>query len=352
MQTSVSAAPSIGVAGDIADLQTAAGGGIDSVISEEVSAEIPFGTMVAKGTADNGVKLLGSMSDEFRGVAVRSHDFTVGVELGDTGAKPKCVFGAGFDGRFRVLVEDAVTKLSPVHVRTGSVGGTAGAFRGSTAGVGLVVADKTFTAEADDETLTASAHGLLTGDGPVRVSNSGGGLPGGLAAATDYWVIRLSANTLKLASSLALALAGTSVLLSTDGTGTQTLSDKAQTFTAEADDDTLTASAHGLTTGHGPVTVANGGGALPTGLAAATSYWVIRLTANTFKLATSFANAMAGTAIDITTDGTGTQTITGGTERIVSRDLSDFARFTRSAAAGEVATVELQLVNESLTTTT
>jgi hypothetical protein len=48
---------------------------------------------------------------------------------------------------------------------------------------------------------------------------------------------------------------------------------------------------------------------LPAGLAAATNYWTIKLTDSTFKLATSYANAVAGTAIDITSTGTGTHTI-------------------------------------------
>lgn len=48
---------------------------------------------------------------------------------------------------------------------------------------------------------------------------------------------------------------------------------------------------------------------LPGGLSAATDYYVIKLTDTTCKLATSYANAVAGTAIDITTTGTGTHTI-------------------------------------------
>lgn len=49
---------------------------------------------------------------------------------------------------------------------------------------------------------------------------------------------------------------------------------------------------------------------LPAGLAAATDYFVIYLTANTFSLASSLVNANAGTAIDITDTGSGTHTIT------------------------------------------
>lgn len=49
---------------------------------------------------------------------------------------------------------------------------------------------------------------------------------------------------------------------------------------------------------------------LPAPLATATDYYVVRISDTTFKLATSYANAIAGTVIDITTTGTGTHTIT------------------------------------------
>lgn len=54
----------------------------------------------------------------------------------------------------------------------------------------------------------------------------------------------------------------------------------------------------------------NSGGALPTGISALTDYWTIRQSATTSKIASSRANAIAGTAVDFTTDGTGTNTIT------------------------------------------
>lgn len=94
----------------------------------------------------------------------------------------------------------------------------------------LVYADKTFTAANATEIFTAAGHTLQTGDGPFTVSNSGGALPAGLAAATDYWAIKIDANTFYLATSLANALAGTKVFITTDGTGTQTLADKTETM--------------------------------------------------------------------------------------------------------------------------
>lgn len=50
-------------------------------------------------------------------------------------------------------------------------------------------------------------------------------------------------------------------------------------------------------------------GTLPAGLATATNYYVIKVTDLTCKFATSYANAVAGTAIDITDAGSGTHNI-------------------------------------------
>ncbi|MCC6425638.1 MAG: hypothetical protein IT435_02335 [Phycisphaerales bacterium] len=82
-----------------------------------------------------------------------------------------------------------------------------------------------------------------------------------------------------------------------------------KTFTADNTTNVFTSSSHGLLTGKGPVVVSNSGGALPTGLAAATFYWPIRIDANTFKLATTRENAARGTAVDISTNGTGTNSV-------------------------------------------
>ncbi len=49
---------------------------------------------------------------------------------------------------------------------------------------------------------------------------------------------------------------------------------------------------------------------LPTGITAITDYFVIKLAGNVMKVATSLANALAGTAVDITDAGTGNQTFT------------------------------------------
>lgn len=83
--------------------------------------------------------------------------------------------------------------------------------------------------------------------------------------------------------------------------------------------DTVTVTAHGELTGAGPYYVATTGG-LPAGLTSLTPYWLIRVDDNTLKFATSAANATAGTAVDITTAGTGSHTITRtGNDVLVER---------------------------------
>jgi hypothetical protein len=69
----------------------------------------------------------------------------------------------------------------------------------------------------------------------------------------------------------------------------------------------VTWTAHGLATGSA-VEFTNSGGGLPTGITSGTTYYVIFIDANTFNLASSSANAYAGTQINFTGSSTGTHT--------------------------------------------
>ncbi len=225
-------------------------------------------------------------------------------------------------------------------------------------GLSLTFSNLTFTADAVTDKLTITAHGLQTGDGPLRVSNSGGALPGDLVAGVDYWAIFVDANNIKLASSLDCALQNLEIDLQSNGTGTQTLSAGTSptrvsdvsttrsltvhgssslhdvsvggevftypltTFLANATFDELSIDNHPFRTGDGPVQVSNSGGALPSPLLASTDYWVIRLNSAKFKLATTLAKALAGNAIDITTNGTGTNSIQSGTNATHTNDVT------------------------------
>ncbi|MHC4753157.1 MAG: right-handed parallel beta-helix repeat-containing protein, partial [Planctomycetota bacterium] len=84
--------------------------------------------------------------------------------------------------------------------------------------------------------------------------------------------------------------------------------------------DNIAETAHGYLTGS-QVTVSTDG-VLPTGLAAATPYWIIRVDADNLKLAASYALADAGTAVDITAAaGGGTHTVNSSYYGIISQGI-------------------------------
>lgn len=111
---------------------------------------------------------------------------------------------------------------------------------------------------------------------------------------------------------------------------------KPVSFTATAATDICAVTAHGYQTGNA-VQVSNSGGGLPAGLAAVTTYFVIVVDANSFKLATTAANAIAGTAIDITTAGTGTQFV-----------AKVYAMYSLKTVTGNGSLTDLVLANGSI----
>lgn len=86
-------------------------------------------------------------------------------------------------------------------------------------------------------------------------------------------------------------------------------------------------------------------GTLPTGLSLATDYYIIAISSTTIKLASSRANAVAGTAIDITGQGSGTNTATGtltartlgqhGGEEAHSTTISEMPAHSHSIGGGQ-----------------
>lgn len=83
--------------------------------------------------------------------------------------------------------------------------------------------NETFTASAATDIMTLNSTNTPPTGTAVKVSNSGGALPAGLVANTNYFIINVSSSTFKLATTRALANAGTAIDLTTNGTGTQTV---------------------------------------------------------------------------------------------------------------------------------
>lgn len=79
-------------------------------------------------------------------------------------------------------------------------------------------------------------------------------------------------------------------------------------FTATPASDEISSTAHGLSTGDGPIVLATGD-TLPAGLSADQFYWVNVIDADTFTLHTNRLDAGLGqNAVDVTSTGTGTHT--------------------------------------------
>lgn len=119
----------------------------------------------------------------------------------------------------------------------------------------LPFSDFTFSADATTNICTATNHPLHTGAGPIQTSNAGGGLPGGLAAATPYFAINVSSSTFKLATSQANALAGVEIDITSNGTGTQTINHQATTSRVSDATVTRNLTVFGNITEHGKRTI-------------------------------------------------------------------------------------------------
>jgi hypothetical protein len=144
-----------------------------------------------------------------------------------TAALRRCVLNVASltDGSWAPVTTDLDGK---VFVRGGDESYVAAAGTLSNLRQPLVQADNTFTVDAGTDVVTLSTSDPATGSGPFQLTTTTT-LPAPLTTATDYWWIRTGANTGKLATSLAAALAGSEVDITDTGTGTHTISDTADT---------------------------------------------------------------------------------------------------------------------------
>lgn len=159
---------------------------------------------------------------------------------------------------------------------------------------------------ATNSALTLLTAHTYTAGTPVQVFSTGT-LPGGLTAGEVYYISSFSLTTTEvyLSSTYAEAIAGFNITLHTSN-GTGTLS-----ITTTTPITLTTAQAPVLTTGT-PIQVSNSGGALPAPLVSGTVYYVSSNPAPTstiIYLSETLTDAYAGVLLPITTNGTGTNTI-------------------------------------------
>lgn len=96
---------------------------------------------------------------------------------------------------------------------------------------GTTTTDVITAASTDDNTITIAAHPFVTGDGPLRLT--GADLPAGLATLTDYWIVVATTNTIKLATTYALAVAVAPTVINLTDAGSGTMGTTRPDFAAQ-----------------------------------------------------------------------------------------------------------------------
>lgn len=106
---------------------------VDTGVSEETAAPIPFGCVVAQGSGQDGVKLPAASGDAPVGICI--HDYAANLDATRVGVDIKSPVNVLRVGRCWVVTEDAVTPASKVYYRHTANGGNTqkGSIRGSTA---------------------------------------------------------------------------------------------------------------------------------------------------------------------------------------------------------------------------
>jgi hypothetical protein len=238
-------------------------------------------------------------------------DFSSASPLGLTAAVPWFVPGS------TDLYDDLLVALdaggrSSLTLAVGTK--TKFSYTGATARAALITKGWTVSDGATADCTFSSSTGLLctyVTDRPTatRVQfKTDTTLPTGLTAGVDYWTIRVSNTTAKLATSLANAIAGTYITYTDAGTGNHACMWMGHKFTGNNSSGVLRA------------TLATGGdlsfsgwkvrfvtsNTLPTGLSTGTDYWLRRMSATSYQIYTTAINAMNNVSpISYTDAGTG-----------------------------------------------
>jgi hypothetical protein len=171
------------------------------------TADIP-GVLYSNASAGTyPIKLLGWVSASHADGTwntIYSVNLTTGqINQGGSG-QSAVVAQAGYIGRSAISGSFQTTGLSAVNVTTSSQNFA------------------TTDVSTGTDIITLTAHGLITGQ-PIQFTSSGT-VPAGLTASTDYYTIKMSVDTIKVATTYNNAVAGTAIDLTSTGSGTHTCS--------------------------------------------------------------------------------------------------------------------------------
>lgn len=227
-------------------------------------------------TTTNEIKILPDFDYNSKTVTVQDASNYTGADLGNIAS-----VNTDIRGLVKIVDPDGLTSYNNTNTASPDFSSSAK----------TATLDYTFDASSDVDTstdeITVTGHGWSTGDEVIYYDNGGTAL-GGVTDGGTYYIIVVDANTVKLATSAANATAGTDVDI------TSKPSSENHILTQSV----FSSTAHGFETGT-PIIYKSL--AVAGGLTDKTNYYAIRVDGNNFKVASSLSNAIAGTAIDITT---------------------------------------------------
>lgn len=181
---------------------------------------------------------------------------------------------------------------------------SSGTFEGFTSVVTGSQITQTFTASSGAEgLLLTSTLPTVLGEA-VQFTNSGGALPTGLSAATNYFAVPVTTTTFYVATTLNNAQSNVLIAFTNAGTGTNSVTNFSLVLT--------TATSNIMTLFNGcPITFTNNtsGASLPGGLGLNTIYYATPISNTTFTVSTTYNNALTGGYIAYSTAGTNTTTV-------------------------------------------
>lgn len=226
------------------------------------------------------------------GVAVTGGTFTLSFQEEETAA---IAYNAAASA-----VETALESLSTIDGVTVS---------GSAGGPWTVTFDSALHSATNVELLVADGTNLIGGAGTETLSYT----VNAVSLGQEHW------NDPKNWTLGQVPETGDDVILEQGATNLRYGLRQIQEFTADNTTNTFTTTEEHYFVDDQKVRVSNSGGALPTGLSAATDYYITAATAFTFQLSTT----RGGSALSITTDGTGTHTVA-----VELGSLKQYSRYT------------------------
>lgn len=175
------------------------GAGYPNATTYPSAQDLVFQSCTETGGDSASATILGIQHGGNPGGTATKHLLSLGANL---------VAAAGAPWQAKLVDLQAYYRLSGANV-TGTGGRTC-------------INSNTFTASSSSGLLLTYTNDFNTYS-KVRFTNSGGALPTGLSTNTDYWIVRASATTCRVATTLANAIAGTVIAYTDGGSGTHTM---------------------------------------------------------------------------------------------------------------------------------